>query len=461
MGDFEFDLITIGAGSGGVAVSKRAALLGARVALCEADRVGGTCVLRGCVPKKLLVYCASYAEEFVDAVGFGWEFSSGSPGDGDGGVRCDWTRMQAAKTREVDRLAGLYRKGLDDAGVTTRAGQARLVDAHTVKLGDRTLTSESIVIATGGWPSRPDIPGAELAITSNEALSLPKLPRRLVVVGGGYIGVEMAGVFAAMGSDVTMVLRGELLLRGFDHDLRTRLSDILTKKGIRIVSNGTLSGLSRANEGGIALSLESGERLIGDEVLLATGRQPNTDGMGLDEIGVHRNHHGAITVDDAMRTSVPSIYAIGDCTDRVNLTPVAIAEGRAVAQSLFGPQPHKVDLSHVPTAVFSMPPLASVGITEDKAKKKGVAVDVYVAAFRPLRNTLSGRDERTFMKLIVDSESQKVLGCHMLGTDAPEIIQALAVAVTAGATKADFDRTIALHPTAAEEFVLMRERRAS
>lgn len=456
MGDHEFDLITIGAGSGGVAASRRAALLGARVAVIESDRIGGTCVLRGCVPKKLLVYCASYAEEFVDAVGFGWEFSSS--GGGDGGVRCDFARLQAAKDRELDRLSAIYRRNLDDAGVTSVAGKARLVDAHTVKVGARTLTAERILIATGGWPTRLPIPGAELGITSNEALSLKEVPRRLIILGGGYIGVEMAGIFAALGAEVTMVLRSDLPLRGFDQDLRTQLATILTKKGIRIASKSECSSLRRDGNG-LLLELCSGEKLHGDEVLFATGRAPNTTNLGLEEVGVQKNDRGAIIVDESLRTSQSNIYAIGDCTDRVNLTPVAVAEGRAVAQTLFSKSPQRVDLSRVPTAVFSLPPLASVGDTEAAAQTRGAPIDVYVTSFRPLKNSLSGRDERTFMKLIVDGQTQKVLGCHMLGPDAPEIIQGLAVALTAGATKADFDRTLALHPTAAEEFVLLRERR--
>jgi glutathione reductase (NADPH) len=455
MGDHEFDLITIGAGSGGVAASRRAALLGARVALCESDRVGGTCVLRGCVPKKLLVYCASYAEEFVDAVGFGWEFSNG---DGDGGVRCDFSRLQTAKDRELDRLSGIYRRNLDDAGVTTVAGQARLIDPHTVVIGDRKLSAERILIATGGWPTRLPIPGADLGITSNEALSLREVPRRLIIIGSGYIGVEMGCIFAALGAEVTMVLRGELPLRGFDQDLRTQLATILTKKGIRLATHSECAALRR-DGGGLTLELVSGEVLHGDEVLFATGRAPNTADLGLAEAGVARNNRGAVTVDDSLRTSQPNIYAIGDCTDRVNLTPVAVAEGRAVAQTLFSKSPQRVDLSRVPTAVFSLPPLASVGDTEAEAQRRGAPIDVYMTSFRPLKNALSGRDERTMMKVIVDGQTQKVLGCHMLGTDAPEIIQGLAVALTAGATKADFDRTLALHPTAAEEFVLLRERR--
>jgi glutathione reductase (NADPH) len=449
MSKYEFDLITIGGGSGGVAASRRAGASGARVALCEADRVGGTCVLRGCIPKKLLVYGAHFAEEFVDAVGFGWSVLQAS---------CDWKRLQAQKDHELERLTGVYRRLLSEASVVTFAGQAQLRDPHTVVVAGRELTGERILIATGGWPSRPDLPGRELCITSNEVLSLPELPRRLIVIGGGYIGVEQACLFHALGSEVTLLIRGELPLRGFDHELRLHLSEILVKKGIHIKTLADGAAVLRRLDGSLAVQTGA-EEFIGDQVLLATGRAPNTDGLGLPELGVQRNERGAILVDEFSCSSVPSVYAIGDCTDRMALTPVAVAEGRAVAETLFRNNPTRVDYRRVPTAVFSLPPLAAVGLSEENAEKEHGPLDIYVSSFRPLKNMLSGREEKTLMKLVVEKESQRVLGCHMVGPDAPEIIQALAVALQASATKADFDRTIALHPTAAEEFVLMREPR--
>jgi len=452
MSQYDFDLVTIGAGSGGVAASRRAGASGARVALCESDRVGGTCVLRGCVPKKLLVYGASFAEEFTDAAGFGWDIGS---------ARCDWTRLQAAKERELDRLNGIYRRMLADAGVTLFAGKARLVDAHTVMVGERTITGRYILIATGGWPIRLPVPGADLAVTSNEALSFRELPRRLIVVGGGYIGVELACIFKALGAEVTMLIRGERPLRGFDRDVRAHLAKLLIGKGIRISASEEVAAIEPSLDGsGLALRTHAAQIFHGEKVLLATGRKPNTDELRLAEIGVKLDGRGAVLVDEYSQSSVPSVYAVGDCTDRVNLTPVAVAEGRAVAETLFRNNPTAISRGRVPTAVFSMPPLASVGLSEEAAERHHAPLDIYTAGFRPLKHTLSGRDERTFMKLVVEQSTQRVLGCHMVGPDAPEIIQGLAVALTAGATKADFDRTLALHPTAAEEFVLMRERRA-
>lgn len=449
---YDFDLLVIGAGSGGVAASRRAAAHGARVALCEADRIGGTCVLRGCVPKKLLVYGASFAEEFANAAGFGWELPAP-------GARFDWARLQAEKDRELERLSGIYRRLLQESGVTTFAGRARLRNAHTVTVAETELSARHILIATGSWPTRPEIPGRELAISSNEALSLPALPRRLLVVGGGYIAVELSSVFAALGVDVTMLIRNELPLRGFDHDLRTHLHALLISKGIRIIGPVQALGIERTDDGSLMLKTDQQGPFFADEVLMATGRAPSTEGLGLDEVGVFRNRRGAVKIDEQFCTSVPSIYAIGDCTDRLNLTPVAVAEGRTLAESLFGKHPFRIDYTRVPTAVFGIPPLASVGLSEAAAHKLHGRLDIYVATFRPLKYTLAGRDERTLVKLIVAAESQRVLGCHMLGPDAPEIIQSLAVALSAGATKADFDRTMALHPTSAEEFVLLRERR--
>jgi glutathione reductase (NADPH) len=450
---YDFDLITIGGGSGGVAASRRSATFGAKVALCEPDRVGGTCVLRGCVPKKLLVYGASFGAEFADAAGFGWTVDA---------ARCDFARLQAAKDREFDRLNGVYLRLLAEAGVSTFFGRARLVDPHTVHVGGDTLTAERILVATGGWPVVPDIPGREHCITSNEALSLPSLPRRMLVIGGGYIGIEMACIFHALGVEVTLLCRGSAPLRCFDHDARAHLTALLTHRGIRIhgpVEPVAVEKLDGADEGALLVRTSEGERFIADVVLMATGRAPNTAGLGLERLGVRLSERGAILVDEYSRSSVDSIYAIGDCTDRVNLTPMAVAEGRALAETLYRNNPTKVEKTLIPTAVFSMPPLACVGLTEAAAQAQDLPLDIYSTAFRPMKNALAGRDERTFMKLVVEQRSQRVLGCHMVGPDAPEIIQALAVAITAGATKRDFDRTLALHPTAAEEFVLMREPR--
>ncbi len=451
MDQYDFDLITIGGGSGGVAASRRAAAAGARVALCEMDRIGGTCVLRGCIPKKLLVYSASFAEGFADCAGYGWEVGTT--------LTYDWTRLQNNKERELDRLNGVYRRLLQEAGVTTLTGHAELCDAHTVRIGERTISGRYILIATGSSPLRPKFSGSELGVTSNEMLSLPTLPRRLLIVGGGYIAVEMACIFHALGCAVSMLIRGDLLLRGFDQDLRAHLTKTLHEKGIRILPNHETKAIAPAADGALRLQTQAGEEFVADKILLATGRAPSTFELGLDAVGIGRGEKGEIVVNEYSATSVPSVYAIGDCTNRLNLTPIAVAEGRAVAETLFRNNPMHVNYQGVPTAVFSLPPLGSVGLSEVDAQKQYGALDVYVTNFQPMKNGLAGRKERTFMKLVVDKSSQRVLGCHMVGSDAPEIIQSLAVALTAGAKKSDFDRTIALHPTSAEEFMLMRERR--
>lgn len=446
MQTFDYDLITLGAGSGGVAGSRRAAALGARVAICEQERVGGTCVLRGCVPKKLLMYGAHFSEELEDARGYGWSIKDAS---------FDWSALIDAKNRELDRLNGIYLKLLENSGVTLLKGAARLLDAHTVAVGEQTLTARHIMIATGGAPFRPAIPGVELALTSNEALELKTLPRHIVIIGGGYIGVEFAGIFHAAGAKVTLLVRDETVLVGFDHELRQHLAAMLRHKGIDLHVYARVSAIHKHGEG-VRVELQSGSSFEADQVMLAVGRRPMTQGLGLEKLGIQLNPRGAIKVDAQLRTNLPHIYAVGDVTDKHNLTPVAIAEGRAVAESLFGKNSTQVDLEHVPTAVFSQPPLASVGMTEERARKLFSPPEVFHAHFRPMKNTLAGRDERTFMKLVVDKKTQQVLGAHMLGPDAPEIIQALAVAIKCGATKAQFDATMAIHPTAAEEFVLMR-----
>lgn len=449
-----FDLITIGGGSGGVAASRRAGSYGARVALIESDRVGGTCVLRGCVPKKLLVYGSHFAEELADAAGFGWEID---------GARFHWDRLIESKDRELDRLNQIYQRMLRDSGVAVHYGRARLVDPHTVEIqgesGATRLTADNILVATGGWPILPDFPGREHLITSNEALSLKRLPERLCVLGGGYIGLELAGVFHAAGVKVTVLMRQALPLRGFDQDVRAHLAGELSKKGITLRPEETVQRIDKTEQG-LRITTTRDE-IHADVVLCAIGRAPNTAGLGLAEIDVELREHGAIVVDEWSRTSVPGVFAVGDCTDRLNLTPVAIAEGRALVETLFNKNPTPVDHHNVATAVFTQPPLSTVGMTEAAARKEHGAVDVYVTSFRPMKNTLSGREERTFMKVVVDPKTDRVLGFHMIGPDAPEIIQGLAVALRCGVTKTQLDRTIGIHPTAAEEFVTLREKRKS
>lgn len=452
MSSYDYDLVTIGAGSGGVAASRRAAALGARVAICEGDRVGGTCVIRGCVPKKLMMYAAQFADAFEDAAGYGW--SLGAPD-------FDLAALVAAKNRETERLEGIYRTMLGNAGVALLEGNGRLIDAHTVQVGDQRVTARFILIATGGKPSHPPIEGLELAMDSNGLLDLTDQPRRLLVLGAGYIGIEFAGIFAGLGSEVTVAYRSDLPLRGFDHDIRTRLATAMTDRGITLAHGFAVSRLERTTNGILCHSKE-GASIEVDAVLSALGRAPNTDGLGLAEVGVRLDpDSGAIEVTPDSRTSVENIYAVGDVTDRAALTPVAIAEGRAFAESVFGNTPRVVDHSLIATAVFSQPPIGTIGLSEEAADAAGHAVTVFEADFRPMKHVLAGRSERAYMKLVVESDTDKVLGAHLIGADSGEMIQALAVAVTMGATKADFDRTIAVHPTAAEELVLMRTARGA
>ncbi len=448
MARYDFDLFTIGAGSGGVAASRRAGAYGARVAICESVRVGGTCVLRGCVPKKLLVYGAEFADAFEDAAGFGWTL---------GECRFDWARLIAAKDKELDRLHAVYIDLLGSAGVRILDGHAKFVDPHTVEVAGKRYTAANILIATGAHPVTPAIAGVEHVITSNEALDLKSLPRRIVIVGGSYIAVEFAGIFATLGSEVTMVIRADQLLRGFDEDIRAVLGEELQARGIAIRPRTHIGRIEKGAGALIATTLD-GARLEADAVMYATGRRPTTGGLGLEAAGVQLNKAGAVAVDDASRSTVPHIYAVGDVTDRINLTPVAIAEGRALAETLFNDNPMTIDHRSVPSAVFSQPPVGTVGLSEAAAHETHGAVDVYRTRFRPMKYTLSGRNERTMMKLVVDRKTDRVLGCHMVGRDAPEIIQGLAVALKCGATKQQFDRTIGIHPTAAEEFVTMRDK---
>jgi glutathione reductase (NADPH) len=448
MAKYDFDMFTIGAGSGGVASSRRAGAYGARVGICEDSRVGGTCVIRGCVPKKLLVYGAQFADAFTDAKAYGWTVAPPVH---------DWASLIAAKNQEIDRLEGVYRKLLKDSGVSLIEGRGRLVDPHTVEIEGRRHTAANILIATGAHPVLPAIPGIEHAITSNEALDLAALPRHIVIVGGSYIAVEFAGIFRGLGAEVTLACRREDLLYGFDDDVRVTLARELRARGIEIHARTEITRIDKRDHG-YDLTTAKGDTLSADLVMYATGRRPNTRGIGLDEVGVQLNENGAVIVDSWLRSSVSNIYAVGDVTDRLNLTPVAIAEGRALAETLFNNNPIEMDHANVPTAVFSQPPVATVGMSEHDARQAVGAVDIYRTQFRPMKHTLSGREERTMMKLIVDRRSDRVLGCHMVGADAPEIIQGLAIAIKCGATKRQFDQTVGIHPTAAEEFVTMRDK---
>ena len=445
---FEFDFFVIGAGSGGTRAARIAAGHGARVGIAENRYLGGTCVNVGCVPKKLLVYASHFAHDFVDAAGFGWQVDE---------RRHDWRALIGNKDQEIARLNGVYRRLLEGAGCTLFEKTATLVDAHTIDLGDSRVTAERILIATGGWPVLPDLPGVqEHAITSNEAFFLDRFPERLVIVGGGYIAVEFAGIFNGLGAKVTQLYRGPLFLRGFDDDIRTALAEELPRSGVGLRLRTDVTGIAKTTNG-LCVSLNDGQTIETDLVMYATGRRPKTEALGLEAAGVVLDDQGAVVVDETYRTSVETVYAIGDVTNRIQLTPVAIAEGHALADTLFGGRPRGVSYRNVPTAVFSQPPIGTVGLTEAQARQRIPRIDVYRSSFRPMKFTLSGREERCLMKLLVDRDNDRVVGCHMIGMDAPEIIQGLAVAMNAGATKADFDRTIGIHPTAAEEFVTMRE----
>jgi glutathione reductase (NADPH) len=451
MPNYDYDLLTIGAGSGGVAASRMAAAKGARVAICEADRVGGTCVIRGCVPKKYFMYAAQFGDAFADARRYGWSVPE---------VGFDLARLTAAKNAETTRLEGFYRKMLDESGVRVVASRARVLDAHSVSVDGAQLTAERLLVATGGAPSRPStIAGIELALTSNELLDLTTLPRRLLVLGSGYVAVEFASIFRGFGSAVTLAFRAGMPLRGFDADLRRRLAAAMADRGIVLQPEFRPERIERRGDGYVCHGVD-GATLEADAVLNALGRAPNSAALGLAEAGVDLHaRSGAVCVDEFSRSSVPSIFAVGDVTDRVNLTPVAIAEGRAFVDSEFGGTPRAVDHRLVASAVFTTPPVASIGCSEERALQEGHRIEVYEADFRPMRNVLAGRFERSYMKVIVDAESERVLGLHMIGTDAAEIVQSLAVAVTMGARKRDFDATMAVHPTAAEEFMLMRSPR--
>jgi len=446
MPSYDYDLFVIGAGSGGVRAARVAASHGAKVAIAEESRVGGTCVIRGCVPKKLLAYAAHFHEDFEDARNYGWTVAE---------ARFDWPTLIGNKDKEIDRLNGIYKKLLAESGVALIESRARIADPHTVEVAGRRITAGHILVAVGARPVLPSEPGAEFGITSNEAFHLPQLPKRIVVAGGGYIAVEFAGIFNGLGAEVVQLYRGEQILRGFDDDIRNTLATEMRKKGIDIRVGTTIRRTEKSGDG-LRLALSDGATLETDTVMYAIGRKPNTAGIGLDEAGVICGADGAVMVNEYSQSRIESVYAIGDCTNRLNLTPVAIREGQAFAQTVFGGRPTAVDHHTVPSAVFSHPPVGTVGVTEAFARLEFGALDIYRTTFRPLKHTLSGRDERTMMKLVVDRKTQRVVGAHMVGLDAPEIIQTLAIAVKMGATKQQFDQTLAIHPTAAEEFVTLR-----
>jgi glutathione reductase (NADPH) len=451
MSDHDFDLFIIGGGSGGVRAGRIAAGHGAKVAIAEEYRFGGTCPIRGCIPKKLLVYASRFRDDFEDSAGYGWTTK---------GTRFDWPTLKANKDREVERLEGVYRRLVQGAGAKVFDTRATLADANTVVLaGDgRKVTAKTILIATGGRPVKPDVPGAEHAITSNEAFELEELPASILIVGGGYIAMEFAGIFDGLGVETTLVYRGEKILRGFDDDLRDGLMAEMFKREIDVRVNADIAAIEK-NWSDYTVTLKDGSTLDVECVMFATGRKANTAGMGLEKVGVKLGEHGQVLVDDQSRSSIANIYAVGDVTDRENLTPVALREGHAFADTVFGNKPWTFDHELIPTAVFSTPEVGTVGLPEHIACQRFPQLDIYRARFRPLKNTLSGRDEFAVLKLLVDGATDKVVGCHMLGPDAAEIVQMAAIALKMGATKADFDATVALHPSIAEEFVTMREKR--
>ncbi|PZQ20787.1 MAG: glutathione-disulfide reductase [Sphingopyxis macrogoltabida] len=448
MSEYDYDLFVIGAGSGGVRASRVAASHGARVAVAEEFRVGGTCVIRGCVPKKLLVYGAHFAEDIHDARKFGWAVSD---------CRFDWDVLRDNVLAEVDRLEGLYGQTLDNHKVTVLRSRATIVGPQKVRLADgQEISAERILVATGGWPFVPEFPGSDLAITSNEVFHMDVLPKRVVIAGGGYIANEFAGIFNSLGSKVTIVNRGDTILRGYDEQIRDRLLQISMTKGIDFKFNAPFRSIEKQADASLLVTLDNCEPIEADAVLFAAGRTPNTKGLGLEDAGVELDDQGAVKVDETNQSSVPSIYAVGDVTNRIQLTPVAIREGQAFADSVFGGKPTLVDYANVPSAVFSHPPIGAVGMTEAEARNKLGSIRTYTSDFRAMKNVLAGRNERALYKMIVNEATDQVVGLHMIGPDAPEILQAAAVAVKAGLTKADFDATVALHPSMAEELVLMK-----
>lgn len=447
MAQYDYDLFVIGAGSGGVRAARMAAGFGANVAIAEDRYMGGTCVNVGCVPKKLYVYAAEYGKGFKDARGFGWD--SGTP-------HFDWATLRDNKKTEISRLNGIYQNLLDGAGAEVLNGRARIIDAHTVAVGEQQYTAEKLLIATGGWPHTPDFPGSEHTLSSNEIFDLEEFPKRVVIVGGGYIAVEFAGIFNGLGAQTTQLYRGPLFLRGFDTDIRAHAAMEIAKSGVDLRFELNVLSISREPDG-LKLELTDGTVLHADAVLYATGRKAHLAGLGLENVNVRVNEHGAIDVDENYCTSEPSIFALGDVTGGVELTPVALAEGMAFARRNFGEQEKPVEYDFIPTAVFCQPTIGTVGFTEEEARARCQEITLFKSSFRAMKHTLSGRDEKSFIKVIVDAKTDRVVGVHMMGPDAGEIIQGIAIAMRAGATKAIFDSTIGVHPTLAEEFVTLRE----
>ncbi|NNU80254.1 glutathione-disulfide reductase [Halovulum dunhuangense] len=446
MADFDYDLFVIGGGSGGVRASRWAAMTGAKVGLCEEYRYGGTCVIRGCVPKKLMVFAAGFSEAVEDATGFGWKLT---------GSDFDWPFFIEKKDREIDRLEGVYQANMEKLGVELFRARGVLKDPHTVELSSgQTVTAKHILVATGGAPFMPDVPGAEHAISSNEVFHLERQPKRMLIVGGGYIACEFAGIMNGLGTEVTQFYRGAQILRGFDDEVRGHIAEEMRKKGIALHVGRDLVRIDKTDDG-LEVTCTDGSRTTFDCVLYATGRRPATKGLGLEEIGVRLTRNGAIAVDDYSQTSVPSVYAVGDVTDRVNLTPVAIHEGMAFVETVFKANPTPVDHALIPTAVFTQPEIGTIGLTQEAARDR-YDIEVYRSTFRPMFHAFAGRDQRMLMKLIVDKASRRVLGVHIVGPAAGEMIQMVGIAVKMGATKEDFDRTMPVHPTAAEELVTMR-----
>ena len=443
----KYDLVVIGGGSGGVRAARIAASHGAKVAICEEYRYGGTCVIRGCVPKKLMVYASHFHEDFADSEHYGWR----SQVQG-----FDWTTLIGNKDREIDRLNKIYESLLSNAGVEILYGTATLQDANTVSLEGQTLNASTILIATGGTPFMPEIEGAEHAITSNEVFHLEHQPESAIIVGGGYIAVEFAGIFNGLGTATTQIYRGPQILRGFDEDVRNHLAQEIVKKGVDLKLENNIEKIELLEDGRRCASLSDGSQQISDCILFATGRIPNSAGLGLENAGVKLSWHGEVLVDDCSKTNIDNIYAVGDVVNRIALTPVATMEGHAFADTVYGGIERRADHSNVPSAVFSQPPVATVGLSEEQARESYKEVDTYSSEFKILKHTLTDNGERTFMKLVVDKVSDKVVGAHMVGTDAAEIMQGIAIAIKAGATKADFDATVGIHPTSAEEYCTMR-----